>query len=265
MEIIVLDNASSDGTQEMVRNEFPSVRLIALDTNTGTSARNRFRDIARGKYLFNYDDDSMPATPATLATIVQYMESHTDVDALFPFYFQPITGYIESDEVAGAYAGSLEEGYRGIYSVEGGACYRLSSFRKVKGYDERLIWGSEGVELSIQMYRAGLVMVLHEGFATLHLRSHINRVNARNAFLRTRHLIWLLFKHWPTPLAYGLAIGYLLRRSIGVVKHPTTEIHSVRAALIAIMRNFPFRSEKPKMTFAQVKGLKKWYLRFFRW
>src|SRR5689334_22008147 len=40
MHITVVDNASGDGTAEVVRREFPDVRLIALDENVGFSAAN---------------------------------------------------------------------------------------------------------------------------------------------------------------------------------------------------------------------------------
>src|SRR5688572_359420 len=49
VEVIVIDNASFDGSQEMVRAEFPKVRLIAMETNRGLpAAANRGIDEAAG-------------------------------------------------------------------------------------------------------------------------------------------------------------------------------------------------------------------------
>jgi len=42
-EIVVVDNASSDGSAEMVRDRWPSVRLIALPANAGFGARRTTR------------------------------------------------------------------------------------------------------------------------------------------------------------------------------------------------------------------------------
>src|SRR5688572_11112814 len=65
LDVIVIDNGSADGTAEMVRTEFPEVRLEVMPANLGVSARNRFTQLAHGKYLFSYDDDSGPGAPST--------------------------------------------------------------------------------------------------------------------------------------------------------------------------------------------------------
>ena len=55
-EIVVLDNASGDGTVEMVREEFPGVRLIAAEENLGFALGcNRAAEEARGEYLLLLD------------------------------------------------------------------------------------------------------------------------------------------------------------------------------------------------------------------
>lgn len=266
MEIIVVDNNSQDGSQEMLRRDFPHVKLIALDENRGTSARNLFRDHAHGTYLFNYDDDSMPATPATLARIVEYMEVHQDIDALFPMYYQPLSGFLETGEDHKfRLGGDTLSGYEGVLSVEGGACYRLSSFKKVDGYDERFIWGAEGLELAMQFYGKGLKMVLHDNFATLHMRSSIGRVDERNAYYRSRHTVWLLQKHFPAPIAMVLSFAYLLRRSVDLIKKPKIGQHSVKAVIDGLLGSKPFRQNYPKLTWAQIRELKRWYLGLLRW
>ncbi|MGB9589012.1 MAG: glycosyltransferase family 2 protein, partial [Armatimonadota bacterium] len=57
-EVIVVDNGSSDGTPEMVRQEFPSVRLVRLHKNTGVcEARNIGAVNARNELLLFLDDD----------------------------------------------------------------------------------------------------------------------------------------------------------------------------------------------------------------
>ncbi len=84
LEIIVVDNASSDGSAAMVRAEFPSVRLIANEENRGfTAATNQGLALAQGRYLLLLNPDTEVVGDA-LATMVHYMDAHPEVGALGP-------------------------------------------------------------------------------------------------------------------------------------------------------------------------------------
>jgi GT2 family glycosyltransferase len=56
-DVIVIDNASTDGTAAMVRDEFPQIRLIERDTNIGAPAWNEGLAMAGGDYVLILDDD----------------------------------------------------------------------------------------------------------------------------------------------------------------------------------------------------------------
>lgn len=59
-EIIVVDNASSDGMASRIRERFPNVRLLANDTNTGFgAANNQAAQIARGEVLALLNSDAV--------------------------------------------------------------------------------------------------------------------------------------------------------------------------------------------------------------
>lgn len=57
VDIVVVDNASSDGSAAMVRDEFAQVQLIARGTNIGAPAWNDGFAVARGDYVLILDDD----------------------------------------------------------------------------------------------------------------------------------------------------------------------------------------------------------------
>jgi GT2 family glycosyltransferase len=57
VDAIVVDNASTDGSAAMVRDEFPQVRLIPREGNIGVSAWNEGLAVARGDYVLMLDDD----------------------------------------------------------------------------------------------------------------------------------------------------------------------------------------------------------------
>ncbi|MCX5783504.1 MAG: glycosyltransferase family 2 protein, partial [Elusimicrobia bacterium] len=59
-EVIVVDNASSDGSAEMIRADFPQVRLIENKENRGFGAANNAGiKTARGKYIFLLNTDAI--------------------------------------------------------------------------------------------------------------------------------------------------------------------------------------------------------------
>ncbi len=71
-EVIVIDNASSDGSAEMVAREFPQVRLIANDANHGfAAANNQGMRVARGRFLLLLNPDTV-VLPGALAQTLAY-------------------------------------------------------------------------------------------------------------------------------------------------------------------------------------------------
>jgi GT2 family glycosyltransferase len=82
MEVWVLDNASHDGSAEMVRAEFLEVRLIASERNLGYAAGNNLLlQRAQGEYLLLLNPDT-EMTEHALDTAVYYMRQNPDVAAL---------------------------------------------------------------------------------------------------------------------------------------------------------------------------------------
>lgn len=83
-EVIVVDNASTDGSVEMVHDRFPAVRLVANSHNWGfTVANNQGLAESRGRYCLLLNPDTEVVNSA-LATMVRYMDAHPEVGALGP-------------------------------------------------------------------------------------------------------------------------------------------------------------------------------------
>ena len=91
-EIIVVDNASGDGSVEMVRAEFPDVRLIVNVTNRGyTGGNNDGIAAATGRYALVLNPDTQIVGDA-LVTLVQYADARPDVGVVGPQLLNPDGG-----------------------------------------------------------------------------------------------------------------------------------------------------------------------------
>jgi GT2 family glycosyltransferase len=83
-EVFVVDNASSDGTPDMVQQEFPDVRLIRCQRNLGfAKANNVAMRLARGKYVCLINSD-VTVPPGCLQRMVGYMEQDCSIGMLGP-------------------------------------------------------------------------------------------------------------------------------------------------------------------------------------
>ena len=81
-EVFVVDNASTDGSADMVQVEFPWVQLIRLDKNRGfAGGNNPAMEKASGRYVLLLNSDAFLAE-SVLEKTIQYMEDHPAIGVL---------------------------------------------------------------------------------------------------------------------------------------------------------------------------------------
>jgi len=83
-EVFVVDNASSDGSQEMVKKEFPFAKLIESNKNLGfAKANNLALPLAKGRYIFFLNPDTM-ILDQNIVELVKFMDIHHEAGAVGP-------------------------------------------------------------------------------------------------------------------------------------------------------------------------------------
>ncbi len=88
-EVIVVDNASTDGTPDLVRDHYPAVRLIANLANRGFgAANNQGMAAASGRYILLLNPDTV-VLPGALETLVGFLEAHPRVGLAAPRLLNP--------------------------------------------------------------------------------------------------------------------------------------------------------------------------------
>ncbi len=89
MEVIVVDNGSSDGSAVMVLSDFPSVALIRNATNEGFARPNNVgMELAKGRHVLLLNSDTV-VDPGACATLVRFLDEHPDVGACGPMLVYP--------------------------------------------------------------------------------------------------------------------------------------------------------------------------------
>jgi len=80
-EAIVVENLSSDGTQEMIKSEFPQVRLIENSENLGyAAAANQGLEAAKGAYILCLNPDTI-VYPDTVERVLGFLEENAEYSA----------------------------------------------------------------------------------------------------------------------------------------------------------------------------------------
>lgn len=88
-EIIVVDNSSIDGSPEMVRRDFPLVKLLVNQRNVGFSkAANQATEESHGRYILFLNSDTL-ILPKSLELLVKFMGSHPRTGAVSPLVLNP--------------------------------------------------------------------------------------------------------------------------------------------------------------------------------
>jgi GT2 family glycosyltransferase len=80
LELVVVDNGSTDGTREMMREEFPEAVYEWLPCNMGTEAINRGFALATGDVFWLSNNDSRPESADGLARVAALLAAHPEVD-----------------------------------------------------------------------------------------------------------------------------------------------------------------------------------------
>lgn len=83
-EVIVVDNASTDGSVEAIKSLYPQVTLMENKVNKGfPAANNQAFEIAKGQYIFMLNPDAV-LFEDTLSLLWKFMEEHPEVDIIAP-------------------------------------------------------------------------------------------------------------------------------------------------------------------------------------
>ncbi|HSS13490.1 MAG TPA: glycosyltransferase [Rhizomicrobium sp.] len=189
MEIIVVDDGSSDGTMDVVR-AFPGVISLCQRNAGPAAARNRGVRAARGEVLVFTDDDCRPLPDFVRRLVGPLRENAAIVGAKGTYLSQQpgLVARFRQIEYEERYC--IMQRHRHIDFIDTyAAAFRKDAFNQVGGFDESML-ASEDVDLSFRLAAQGARMVFVPDARVSHrhcetLRDYI-RVKTRGAFWRLK-------------------------------------------------------------------------------
>jgi GT2 family glycosyltransferase len=212
-EVIVVDNASQDGSLELLRRDYSWVRIIALPTNRGfAGAVNEGIRAARGEFVVLLNNDT-EAEPTWLAELIAALDAHPEAgmaaSKLLLFDRRGVLhsagDFYRADGVPGN-RGVWEED-RGQYDSDRwvfGACggagaYRRSMLDEIGLFDEELFAFCEDVDLAWRAQLAGYPCLFVPTARVYHKLS-VTGGGRLASFYVGRNLLWVIAKDYPSSL-----------------------------------------------------------------
>lgn len=238
--IVVADNGSSDGSQELIQEKFPDVTLIRLNRNYGfAGGYNRALQQIEATYSVLLNSDVVPA-PDWLRPLVHHMESTPECAACVP-KIKDLKNP-EMFEYAGAAGGFIDKwGYpfcRGrifnhvekdhqqynnpgdIFWGSGAALMvRTNEFKLSQGLDEHFFAHMEEIDWCWRMKNRGKKIsyipqseVFHLGGATL------NAMSPHKTYLNFRNNLFMLYRNLPSNRLKKTILTRLMLDGIAALK-----------------------------------------------
>lgn len=194
IEILIVDNASTDGTVDAVQKAFSEVRVIPLKENIGVAAYNIGFQEAVSEFIVILDDDSFPEHHALTRMVSEFRQDPLlGVVAFDVRHYQEFKrGLIDSSRYEDNKAPRYQMAFNGC-----GVGIRKKIIQQVGGYPEEffLYWNEQ--DLAIRILDSGYHIRAYTDIIAFHKYSPSNRQSWRAPFFYTRNLYWLIWKYFP--------------------------------------------------------------------
>lgn len=184
-EIVVVDNASTDGSAEAIKSAHPDVVLIENKVNTGAPAWNLGFEKARGDYFIIIDDDSH--IESGLNEALTYLDQNPDV------------GVLALNVVSGPYTSKMwdwKDGQNIVGFIGCGAILRRETYEKVGGYADWMFLYVNEWEYGLRVINAGYYVRFFADSVVQHRASAVNRTSKRFRVFVTKHELGIVYKHF---------------------------------------------------------------------
>jgi GT2 family glycosyltransferase len=217
--VILVDNASTDGTPAAVRRSFPRVRVVALAINAGPAARNVGAELASTPYIAFNDDDSWWA-PGALDCAAEVFEAHPRIALVAARVLVGEENRPDSTCTAMERSPLPDEGGLPGRPVLGfvacGAVVRRAPFLEAGGFCRRFGVGGEEQLLALDLAAAGWSL-RYVPDAVAHHHPSPARDRKRREATEIRNRLWTAWMRRPVDACLRETLRVAVSRRTGLV------------------------------------------------
>lgn len=228
LEIIVVDNGSTDGAPEMVTSEFPGVKLISLQKNIGIAGINEGFKEAKGEYILSLDDDSYPA-PDAIEKSIPILEKDKNIAVIAFNFINTNTKKSESPDWP-----------ENVFTfMGGGAIFRKRTLEEVGYFDADFFIYCCEFELAIRIlsHNSAYKMKHFTDIIGYHQLAATNLRSSRRAFYELRNSLWIIWKYFSFPRLIPLSFRRIFEEFVfifTVYKSPVAYFKGLASAFLGL-------------------------------
>jgi GT2 family glycosyltransferase len=255
-EIIVVDNNSTDGTKELIKAEFPDVRLFELSENTGYHAFNIGMQNAKGEIIIISDDDAYLEHDGINKIIDKFNLNPNLCIAISKIVYFPLE--IEwqwyQKEIK-----DTTKSYDAHYFNSVGVGLRKNMIEKIGYFDaDYFFWGCE-LDLATRAIAAGYDVKFFPDITVYHKYHAHKEKNKLGIFLyyAPRNVIFYYWKHYPFHIAFGrsiIRIPFDFFWTIFRSKFTISPFKALKAIIVGFNKNLKKRNVIPKQYVRKALG-----------
>lgn len=260
LEILVVDNASTDGSAPFVQQTFPEVRVLPLAENIGCAARNCGIAEARGDIIVTIDNDVLLTTPQDVQTVVSLFASHPSA-ACIDFQIRDASGALCTRDWCHPrdWRQYADEEFLTAYVLEGASAIRRQAFEQVGGYWAPLFLGHEGHDLAYRLLGAGFDLLYTPRVHVTHLVSPTARPSSRIYYTFTRNAIWVSLRNHRPVAALRAMVKYMALMAFASARagQLPSYVRGVRDGLRGAPRAMATRSPLPLEAYRRLRHIRR--------
>jgi GT2 family glycosyltransferase len=221
LEIIVVDNNSSDGTREMVEQEFPEVVFIQSPHNIVIQSLNIGAKTAKGEIIYHQDNDGVPF-PDTIEKLMNILDSDPRIAVVHSKNL-----YYDTGEVFDPFRWFTTEEHASdcVFDVPtfhgNGALIRRDVLEEIDYIEPEILLYQFERNITAKAIDRGYRVVYYPGASIRHKISRESRDPGHRMYITMTGGWWFLARFYPVGTAIKKSLHYLVFFTLLTIKNRT--------------------------------------------